>query len=1015
MSGGSLERLVRVVAEAKRTDPLAPVTIIVPNNLAARTIGWRLAEGLGDGRRAVAGLRITTSARLAESLAAVRLHPRQPLLPSVLAAAWRSELEANAGAHHWEFAEVWDHPSTVSALVRAYRQLREVDGGDLPVDRLGPVTAETVRLAGLVRERLAPDWYDQQDLYATASPLVTGSPGVLAEYGRVVTYLLGDEPRSALAFLDALSAATPVADVSEQGEPRLAGRVLHASDSDDEVRTVVREVVAALSGGQRARRLAVLYTRPDPYVRTLHAHLAAAGVEFNGRGGIPVAEMAGARAFLDLLDLHGRQYPRAQLFHALSAWPVRQFDGEPVRTVGWERVSRDANIAGTEPVDAGWVLRLDDLIAQQREEAARATKDRHRHAAERRIGHAEQLRAFIVTLDERLRELDAAPTWEDVSERCLSLLAELFGDVDDIRRWELEQKRAFVTLRSILAELRSLDAYRRPTGIADLVDVLTAQLEAAVPRTGKFGRGVFVGPVAQARGLDLDQVWVVGLSEDMYPGRQTEDGMLPDWLRAETDGLISAREQVERLTRDLEAAFASAAHITASFPRGDLRASTEKLPSRLLLPSLRHLVGNPALSATAWHTAPAVDDVVDCPSFAGGIRTAGAPSSDQEWAMRRVLDVREGFEEPAFRAARDLQRHRSGREFTRFDGNLAGVGGLPRFADGERRISPTALESYGICPFAYFVKRLLYVEPVEEPSATEQVSPLTVGNVFHYAMDRFITAEKAAGTLPGPGVAWSDAQVGRLDAYADEVIAEFRQRGLLGHPTLWGFAEPGIRANLRRMLADDNEWRARLGAAPVASELRFGFDEEPASVEVDGGIVRFLGSADKVDIAGDTVYVTDIKSGSAEKFKKIAPGRGKPNPTVDGTKLQLPVYARAALQAYPEVSGAEAQYWFVHGRDVGRRIQLALTDDLERTFSHAVGTLVDGIARGHFFKKPSKDPGYLWVDCEYCTPGGAGHETARNGYLAKRAAPELLGLLDVIDPDGADELRARVADEEAEQ
>ena len=998
MTDSALNRLVAAVADAKREDSLAPVTVLVPSNLAGRTVGWALAAGL-DGRRAVAGIRITTLARLAESVAAIRLHPRRPLLPTVLAAAWHSELEpAATQLVDWEFAGIWDHPATVAALVRAYRDLREVPEGLLPHDQLGMVSAETVRLASLVRRRLAADWYDQPDLYAEATMLVGEDPGAFAEFGVFVRYLEAEEPLSARTFRAALENGPGVVSVAPD-EPKLAERVLHASDSDDEVRAVVREVVASLKGDQPARRLAILYSRPDPYVRIIHAQLAAAGIEFNGRGGLAVAELASCRAFLGLLDLPGRQFPRPLLFEVLSTWPVREFGtGDPVPTVTWERISRKANVAGAEPVATGWVRRLDHFAAQDRNQASQ--------------DDALALRDFVVTLDERLRELDAAATWEAVSVLALALLDDLFGGVDAIKLWHHDERRAFVTLRSALQGLRSLDAFRPPGGVADLLEVLTAQLEAAVPRTGTFGRGVFVGPIDQARGLDLDRVWVLGLSEDLYPGRQSEDALLPDPLRGATPGLESAHDRVGRRERDLVAAFGCGTHVTASFPRGDLRASAEKLPSRLLLPSLRELVGKPKLAATEWQNVPPAEAVVEQPSHAAGVRLTTRPATEQEWAMRHVLQVRGAFADPVFRAARELRIDRFGAGFTRFDGNLSGLPGLPDLAAGEDSISPTSLESYAKCPFAYFVSKLLRVEPVEEPSAQSAVSALDVGNIFHYAMDRFIRAEKGAGTLPGPGEPWSPEHYQRLDGFASAVIEEFAEQGRLGHPTLWSFKEPGIRADLVKMLADDSSWRADNGAAPIDSELAFGMGEEPlhpaVEIAVDGGTVLFRGSADKIDRAGDTVFITDIKTGRVKQFRKIDPKRGTPNPTVDGTKLQLPVYARAAHAANRGATEVQAQYWFVHGGDAGERVRLNLTSDLEETYSRVVGALVTGIARGHFFKKPSKDPGYLWVDCEYCTPNGAGHEGARRAYLGKRQDPALLELLEVIDPEGAEAVREGV-------
>ena len=47
---------------------------------------------------------------------------------------------------------------------------------------------------------------------------------------------------------------------------------------------------------------------------------------------------------------------------------------------------------------------------------------------------------------------------------------------------------------------------------------------------------------------------------------------------------------------------------------------------------------------------------------------------------------------------------------TRYDGDVSGHG-IPGPADAGQVVSPTALEQWTRCPHAYFVRRLLRVEP----------------------------------------------------------------------------------------------------------------------------------------------------------------------------------------------------------------------------------------------------------------------------------------------------------------
>jgi len=141
-----------------------------------------------------------------------------------------------------------------------------------------------------------------------------------------------------------------------------------------------------------------------------------------------------------------------------------------------------------------------------------------------------------------------------------------------IPRPPLEEQYAAAVVETSLAGLATLDAFEPRADLQSLTEVLALGFESALPRVGRFGEGVFVGPLSAVIGMDLYRVYVVGLAEDGYPGRLHEDALLPDELRTVTDGeLMSARERLDAKHRHLLAAFASAAHVTASFPRGDLR------------------------------------------------------------------------------------------------------------------------------------------------------------------------------------------------------------------------------------------------------------------------------------------------------------------------------------------------------------------------------------------------------------------------------------------------------------
>ena len=103
-------------------------------------------------------------------------------------------------------------------------------------------------------------------------------------------------------------------------ETAVAALVMHSSDADDEVRSLVRDSSAAPHNA--AHRIAILHGNATPYARTLHEQLSAAGVTFNGPGVRPTAERTIPRAFTTLLDaLDSGGLDRATLLDIVSGAP----------------------------------------------------------------------------------------------------------------------------------------------------------------------------------------------------------------------------------------------------------------------------------------------------------------------------------------------------------------------------------------------------------------------------------------------------------------------------------------------------------------------------------------------------------------------------------------------------------------------------------------------------------------------------------------------------------------------
>jgi hypothetical protein len=392
-------------------------------------------------------------------------------------------------------------------------------------------------------------------------------------------------------------------------------------------------------------------------------------------------------------------------------------------------------------------------------------------------------------------------------------------------------------------------------------------------------------------------------------------------------------------------------------------------------------------------------------SFAAGVRHATFPATAQEHHLRRLLaapgGVPEVVSDSAFHRGRDLLRARRTSAFTEYDGNLAGVA-VPSPADGTTLVSPTRLERWATCPLRYFFTDVLRVGEVENPEAVLRISALDRGGLLHAALDRFVAEvlRRPPTEQPGPDDPWTDADAERLIAIFDEEAAKYVARGLTGRDLFWRQDRRSAHRDLREMLRHDTIARREERTRPIATELAFGFDAEapPVAVDVPGaGPVRFRGVIDRVDRRDDgALLVTDYKTGRPDGYA----GLGETEPTVGGTRLQLPVYALAARQALGDTdTDVTAEYWFatVAGHFVHRA--LPLTDDVHDTVVADLATIVGGIEAGRF---PAHPGWQRWIDCPVCDPDGAGTAERWREWSRKKDAPELDGYRALAARQGAD-------------
>jgi RecB family exonuclease len=426
-------------------------------------------------------------------------------------------------------------------------------------------------------------------------------------------------------------------------------------------------------------------------------------------------------------------------------------------------------------------------------------------------------------------------------------------------------------------------------------------------------------------------------------------------------------------------------------PRGDLRSNRGLHPSRWL-PEL--------LGGT---DAPERRHIG---SFRHGIRSSPVLATDQE-ALLAVLD-RGGApvraDEPvvvqdlALTRAVRLRQARASDELTPFDGNLTSVAPLPPLG-GERPVSPSRLEQWMRCPYAYFARYLLRVDAVESPEDLLELSPVERGNLVHSALEELVRSALADGQAPAPGEAWADERVAALHASLAQLAAQAEERGLTGLPLFWRRQQRKLARWMRTFLGHEATLRRDHGAGPVAVEVVFGADgAAPVEIDLPGGAtLRLAGRIDRIDRGAGRIVVTDYKT---SRRRSLMLGKDHPLGRASD-RLQLPIYGLAARQLLERPDDAVHACYLCISDDPGV-VVLALDDAIFDRLRGVIAVAAAGIEGGLFPAHPEGGTGWLrFVSCWYCDPDGLGTSSARARWERKRADPALAGYVALAEPGAA--------------
>lgn len=721
---------------------------------------------------------------------------------------------------------------------------------------------------------------------------------------------------------------------------------LEAQTRTVEVRAALRWLKArVVRDGMALTEVAVLARDIEPYRPFLEETAAEFGIPLRIVGGQPLIENPAVAALLSLLSLPADDWPRRPV---LDAWRSPYFD--------WSRL-------GISPDDAA---ELDEISRQghvirgleQWNQAFEMWKRRKITEFEDDLGSTESKVSRLSTLQSRetlessfqsFVDLLAIPTHATIKQ-FIAFTENLMGDdpaltgtqpedgsiniVTCARAAPLTAERDVAALRAFKDVLRGL-ALAEATLQTDALDYVDfyADLRGAV-ESATYSvpgqAGMLAASVLDGRGLAFQAVALLGLSEGEFPRLEREDVLFSE---SDREMLRARGLPLETRLRGDEGSL---------FYQAVTRARQKLLLTRPYL----------AEDGQPWEASPFWDEMRRLNGNKlpvrvrpeDGLTDAAEAASPVEWreaAREFDIHMKNGVEALTARLAPKAEGAYEGNTSTPARSALTGrAGSIQTFDLGERfgpahGWSASRLESYGTCPFEFFVAYALGLEP-RTPSE-EGFDVRMLGSMLHQILEDVYGAASDLETC--------------LTLLPEKARAVFerapREYGF--RPTaLWTVQQRELERRLRETIVALDE--VSRGFLPFRMEARFGMGEPSLVLQTEAGEVRLHGYIDRLDAAPDgSLRVIDYKSGGAT----ISAAHLK-----EGRRLQLPIYALAAQDALGLGEVSSGFYWHIQSAKASSLKLEKFEGGVDAAFATAVahvGKHVRDIRAGHFEPKPPAD------------------------------------------------------------
>ena len=669
-------------------------------------------------------------------------------------------------------------------------------------------------------------------------------------------------------------------------------QLLSAPHAEGEMRLAARRVRSWLDE-HPGDSVVLVARRVTPEMAADWERIAAEyGIDTAGRLDVPLSSVPLVRLLLRMIAVCRDDFPRREVLDVLSS-PYRRIEaGDGVTAARpdlWDLLSKELLVVS----GSDWETRLARPPRRRRAEEDSQTD------ADGRTEQLALLRSGVRALRASLRPLAEARGHAAFARAVRDLLVREFGGIrNDIPEGERD-RRAVEALFAILDDLEEIPDREAPwPGPREGAEGFSALLAAQRLFVGEHGGmrkpgAVILGDAVILRGVTADRAIVLSVNEDAVPAQLEEDPLLPDDDREELnrasrqpdlpDAMSLRRRNAaeEKLLFSLTAASVGKG-IAFSVLRADA-AGAARRPSRYLLHLLSRFAG-PSVFSEEWETASGVL-VERLPRSPFAALEGGGPRSAREAGLQAW---RAGEEPPAAAAVP------WGRVCGVLSAWAARSAGEDIFPGPGIRVrlpamhSASALEELARCPYRYFLRHVLRLDPPEEPEEALSLSPAAMGEIAHDMLRRL-------GRDAAAGKGWGD-----VAAAARRSVDRFGRDNPTGLPGLFRIRCRGVERDVARLV----EWERERGAQRTG--WRVDRVEEPFSLPAALPLPALHGRVDRIDRgpAGE-VRVVDYK------YRDPARGEIPPDWIRHGLSHQVPVYLAFAASLSPSPPAVSAAFYFL--------------------------------------------------------------------------------------------------------